>query len=258
LNATGRPILYACSWPAYYQGAGRFNQTEWSLLMEYCNYWRNYDDINDNWDSVSDIIEWWGTHQDTIAPISGPGHWNDPDMVLCGDYGLSLYECRVQFALWSLWSAPLLLSSDLRQMDPAAKAILTNREVIAIDQDPLGKQGLRVHGTGCNSAGQQCAQQVWVKPLANGDVAVVLYNRENDGMPANITAQWTDLGLRPGSSWTLRDLYQMKDLGTFTNRFSMPVNTHDAIIYRLSPVSADNSKESAVKRMATRVSHHPQ
>ena len=81
LNATGRPILYACSWPAYYESSGMFNQTEWGLLSEYCNYWRNYDDINDDFDSIADIIEWWGNHQDTIAPISGPGHWNDPDMV---------------------------------------------------------------------------------------------------------------------------------------------------------------------------------
>lgn len=81
LNATGRPILYACSWPAYYESSGLFNQTEWGLLSQYCNYWRNYDDINDDWDSVSDIVEWWGNNQDTIAPIAGPGHWNDPDMV---------------------------------------------------------------------------------------------------------------------------------------------------------------------------------
>ena len=81
LNATGRPILYACSWPAYYQSSGLFNQTEWDLLSKYCNYWRNYNDIDDDWDSITDIIEWWGNNQDTIAPIAGPGHWNDPDMV---------------------------------------------------------------------------------------------------------------------------------------------------------------------------------
>ena len=81
LNATGRPILYACSWPAYYQGAGLFNVTEWELLSKYCNYWRNYNDINDDWASVADIVEWWANHQDAIAPIAGPGHWNDPDMV---------------------------------------------------------------------------------------------------------------------------------------------------------------------------------
>lgn len=253
LNATGRPILYACSWPAYYESSGMFNQTEWDLLSKYCNYWRNYDDINDDWSSVADIIEWWGNHQDVIAPISGPGHWNDPDMVLCGDFALSIYECRAQFALWSLWSAPLYLSVDLRQLDPAAKAVLQNKEVIAIDQDALGKQGVRVATYGCDDSGMRCAQSVWRKQLANGDLAVVLYNRESYGMPQPIQATWQQLGLRNDAVYRVRDLWQGKDLGTFNSSFTANVNTHDALIFRFV---ASKSESAPVTIKSTELKRH--
>ena len=207
-------------------------------MRRLCRAGRNYDDINDDWDSVAGIIEWWGNHQDVIAPISGPGHWNDPDMVLCGDFALSVYECRAQFALWAMWSAPLYLSVDLRQMDPAAKAVLVNAEVIAVNQDKLGKQGLRVATTGCDRNRMNCAQSVWVKTLANGDRAVALYNRESYGMPQAISAEWKALGLEAGSSWVVRDLWAGKDLGTVKDVFSAVINTHEAGIYRLRPASA--------------------
>ena len=238
LNKTGRPMLYACSWPAYYESSGMFNMTEWSLLQQYCNYWRNYDDINDDWASITSIIEWWSTHQSTIAPISGPGHWNDPDMVLCGDFALSIYECRAQFALWAMWSAPLYLSVDLRAIDPEAKAVLTNKDVIAVNQDALGKQGLKVDGSGCNREGNECAQSVWVKPLANGDVALALYNRESYGMPQAVTATWKALGLPAGEAWQVRDLWAGKVVGTFNASFTANVNTHEANIYRLSKATS--------------------
>jgi alpha-N-acetylgalactosaminidase len=237
LNSTGRPMLYACSWPAYYESSGKFNQTEWDLLSKYCNYWRNFDDINDDWESIVSIIEWWGEHQSVIAPIHGPGHFNDPDMVLCGDFALSIYECRAQFALWSIWAAPLYLSVDLRTIDPQAKAVITNKEVIAIDQDPLGKQGLRVSVVGCDAQGHNCAQSVWVKELANGDRGVVLFNRESYGMPQAIEAKWADLGLSAGSAWKVRDLWEGKDLGVYNGSFVGNVNTHEALIYRFSKVS---------------------
>jgi len=237
LNATGRPILYACSWPAYWQSAGRFNETQWNLLQQFCNYWRNYNDINDDWDSIVDIIEWWGDNQGVIAPIAGPGHWNDPDMVLCGDFALSIYECRAQFSLWSLWSAPLYLSSDLRAMDPAARDILLNREVIAIDQDTAGKQGTRVSVSGCDSNKKNCAQQVWQKTLSNGDHAIVLYNRESYGMPQSMTARWADIGLPAGSRWTVRNLWTHRAEGVFADSFTANINTHDAVIYRLTPAT---------------------
>ena len=159
--------------------------------------------------------------------------------MLCGDYALSVYECRVQFALWSLWAAPLLLSVDLRQMDPTFKAILQNKEVIAIDQDALGVQGTRVQTYNCDDSGLNCGQSVWRKALSNGDVAIVLYNRENDGMPQRITASWRALGLPPTQRYTVRDLWQGADIGVYNSSFTANVNTHDALIFRLSALKAD-------------------
>ena len=162
--------------------------------------------------------------------------------MLCGDYALSVYECRVQFALWSLWSAPLYLSVDLRQMDPAVKSILQNKEVIAIDQDSLGQQGTRVAGFGCDGDGHHCSQSVWRKQLSNGDIAVVLYNRENDGMPSQITATWDVLGLQSAAVYKVRDLWQGKDLGAFNTSFSANVNTHDALIFRFIAAKEETAK----------------
>ena len=138
----------------------------------------------------------------------------------------------MQFALWSLWSAPLYLSVDLRQLDPAMKAVLQNAEVIAIDQDSMGQQGTRVAAFGCDGDGNRCAQSVWRKQLANGDVAVVLYNRESYGMPQAITATWEALGLDSNAQYKVRDLWQGKDIGAFNSSFTANVNTHDALIFR--------------------------
>ena len=160
--------------------------------------------------------------------------------VLCGDFALSLYECRVQFALWSLWSAPLYLSVDLRQLDPEMKAILLNKEVIAIDQDALGQQGLRVATSGCDSGGHRCQQSVWKKNLSNGDVAVVMYNRESSGMPVQISATWDVLGL-PSGNYKVRDLWQGADVGVYNSSFTANVNTHDALIFRLSAAKSDTT-----------------
>ena len=129
-------------------------------------------------------------------------------------------------------------------MDPAAAAILQNKEVIAIDQDVLGKQGLRVATFGCNDAGTHCVQSVWRKQLANGDIAVVLYNRESYGMPQAITATWEALQLQPNSRYTVRDLWQGKDIGVYNSSFTANVNTHDALIFRFS---ASSSSEGEVK-----------
>mmetsp|Transcript_2884 Transcript_2884/g.11676 ORF Transcript_2884/g.11676 Transcript_2884/m.11676 type:complete len:394 (+) Transcript_2884:134-1315(+) len=161
LNATERPILFSCSYPAYLQGNTFINYT---YAAEICNGWRLYDDIQDNWGSVEGIINFWGQHQEELAPAAGPGHQNDPDMILVGDTALATpAAARTQLAIWSILSAPLLMSNDLRNMTHWQKEILLNTGVIAVNQDPLVKQGTRV----ALSVGE-----AWFKPLANGDVAV--------------------------------------------------------------------------------------
>lgn len=132
LNNTGRAMVYGCSWPAY-QG-GLPPQVNYTLLGNICNLWRNYGDIQDNWDDIVDIATWWGDHADVLVPAAGPGKWNDPDMLIGGNFALTVTQAQTQFGLWAIMAAPLFLSTDLRTMDPAMKAVLQNSAVIAIDQ----------------------------------------------------------------------------------------------------------------------------
>jgi alpha-N-acetylgalactosaminidase len=107
--------------------------------------WRNFDDIQDSWQSIQTIIDYYGENQDAIVPNAGPGHWNDPDMLIVGNFGLSYEQSKSQFALWAIWASPLLMSVDLRTIKPDYKAILQNRKIIGVNQDILGIQGRRIY-----------------------------------------------------------------------------------------------------------------
>jgi alpha-N-acetylgalactosaminidase len=142
LNKTGRPIVFSCSWPDYERSAGE--KPDYQLIANNCNLWRNYRDISDSWDSVVSIIKYYGDNQNAFQPYAGPGNWNDPDMLIVGDYGLSLDQSKAQFAIWSIFAAPLLMSVDLRNISQEFVDILSNKEIIAVDQDELGIMGRRV------------------------------------------------------------------------------------------------------------------
>ena len=221
LNKTGRPIIYSCSWPAYDM------EMDYGPLPEHCNMWRNWDDIRAEWSSIQSIIDKWGDNPHW-ADYAGPGHWNDPDMVLVGfkptswGPGLTHEEERTQFAIWSILAAPLILSIDLRQVPAESKKILTNREVIAVDQDPLGKQGKRLTPKG-NSG------QVWVRQLQDGWAVGLLNQADND---QEITVQFSDFTSE--NRFKIRDLWEGKDLGTYTQSFCPgKVKAHDTLIYKL-------------------------
>ncbi|XP_078519154.1 alpha-N-acetylgalactosaminidase-like isoform X2 [Lissotriton helveticus] len=173
LNATGRPILYSCSWPAYEGGLPP--EVNYTLLGEICNMWRNYDDIQDSWDSVLDIIEWYGKNQDALQPAAGPGKWNDPDMLITGDFGLSEEQSKTQMALWAILAAPLFMSNDLRTISRGARDILQNRLLLYINQDSLGRQGRLII--------QKKPLEVWKRELVSGQYAVAFMNKGNDGTP---------------------------------------------------------------------------
>ncbi|XP_039346578.1 alpha-N-acetylgalactosaminidase-like isoform X4 [Mauremys reevesii] len=142
LNKTGRPIAYSCSWPAYEGGLPP--KVNYTVLGDICNLWRNFGDIQDSWESVLNIIEWYGNNQDKLQPAAGPGRWNDPDMLIIGNFGLSYEQSKVQMALWAILAAPLFMSSDLRTISEDAKYILQNKLLIYINQDSLGIQGQRI------------------------------------------------------------------------------------------------------------------
>lgn len=132
-------------------------QSNYEALKKTCNLWRNYGDIQDSWSVVHAITAWFVQHQDRLAPHSAPGHWNDPDMLIIGNFGLSLEQSRAQMTIWCLMAAPLIMSVDLVNITPAMKDILLNKEAVAINQDALGIQGEVIIYT--NSI------QVWRKPI---------------------------------------------------------------------------------------------
>ncbi|XP_070317904.1 alpha-galactosidase A isoform X3 [Odocoileus virginianus] len=141
LNRTGRSIVYSCEWPLYMWPIFKPNYTE---IREYCNHWRNFADIYDSWQSIRNTLDWTSSNQKIIVPVAGPGGWNDPDMLVIGNFGLSRDQQITQMALWAIMAAPLLMSNDLRHISPEAKALLQDKDVIAINQDRLGRQGYRL------------------------------------------------------------------------------------------------------------------
>jgi alpha-N-acetylgalactosaminidase len=149
LNATGRPILINCEWTLTLPDHGEDPDILRSQVGKHCNYWRNYGDVFDDWSkSVRQIIDYWSrtSPDDVLVRAAGPGHWNDPDMLVVGNPGLSFSEQQAQFCLWAMFAAPLFISADLRRMPDESRSILLNNEVIAVNQDVLGRQGWCAEG----------------------------------------------------------------------------------------------------------------
>ncbi|XP_077466518.1 alpha-galactosidase A [Stigmatopora argus] len=165
LNRTGRPILYSCEWPLH---KWRSQTPNYTAISQTCNQWRNFVDIYDSWSSVKSILDWTAAHQDIVVPSAGPGGWNDPDMLVIGNFGLSGDQQESQMALWAIMAAPLLMSNDLRSICGRSKELLQNRQIIAINQDELGKQGYRTATVD--------HFEVWERPLSNGRLAIAVLN----------------------------------------------------------------------------------
>ncbi|XP_053329661.1 alpha-galactosidase A [Spea bombifrons] len=172
LNRTGRNIVLSCEWPLYARPLKKVNYSE---VAEYCNSWRNFGDISDSWSSVKSVLDWTAVLQDSLVPAAGPGAWNDPDMLVIGNFGLSWDQQVTQMALWCIMAAPLLMSNDLREISAESKALLQNKEVIAINQDCLGAQGYRILKVD--------SFELWEKPLFGGSLAVSVTNRNEIGGP---------------------------------------------------------------------------
>jgi alpha-galactosidase len=227
LDASGRSIVLSiCEW-----GTAR----PWLWGQEVGgNLWRSTGDIQDRWaghnkwpdgsccsNGMLSIID----QEDGLESYAGPGHWNDPDMLEVGNGGMTATEYRSHFSLWSMLAAPLIAGNDLRTMTGETHEILTNQEVIAIDQDPLGRQGRRVsrHGDA----------EVWARPLADGSRAVILFNRGE--AEDEVSVSWQDLGYPAHLPAKVRDLWQHKDLGTFTGKFSAAVASHGVVMTTVKP-----------------------
>ncbi len=212
LAKSGRPIVFSiCEWGS---------TKPWLWAGSVGNLWRSTGDIIDKWDGH----EKWGGNgvvqildlQDGIESYAGPGHWNDPDMLEVGNGGMTSLEYRSHFSMWCLMAAPLMAGNDLEHMSDATKEILTNKEVIAVDQDPLGIQAKRVK--------KDKGLEIWVKQMSDGSRAVGLLNRTD--RVAGITLRWTDLGYPGKVSGDVRDLWEHTNLGEHKGEFTAKVASH--------------------------------
>ncbi|XP_078403047.1 alpha-galactosidase A [Cetorhinus maximus] len=235
LNQTGRDIVYSCEWPFYLWPFTKPNYTE---IRKYCNHWRNHGDIDDSWGSVKNIIDWTALHQGLIAPIAGPGGWNDPDMLVIGNFGLSKDQQVTQMALWAIMAAPLLMSNDLRNIDPDAKALLQNRYIIAINQDPLGVQGRRVS--------KLYNFELWSRPLTGGGFAYAVLNRAEIGGPQKFSI--VIFGLDDGKACQEECLvtqilpaFQFRGIHVLTSLLDFWVNPTGTVLFTVFPHSTDSS-----------------
>ena len=221
LAATGRPIVFSiCEWGS---------TKPWLWAGPVGNMWRATGDILDCWDckkswggnGVSQILD----QMNGLESYAGPGHWNDADMLEVGNGGMTTDEYRTHFSMWALFSAPLLAGNDISNMSAETRDILLNKEVIAVDQDPLGIQGRRVQ--------KQGDLEVWSKQLADGGRAVALVNRGTT--PAKITAAWEDVGYPSTLAASVRDLWAAKDQGRHTANYAAEVPSHGVVMLKVLP-----------------------
>ena len=221
LAKSGRPMVFSlCEW-----GSSK----PWLWARDVGNLWRTTGDIQDCWDCKRD----WGgmgfVHildlQNGLESYAGPGHWNDPDMLEVGNGGMTTTEYRSHFSLWCILAAPLIAGNDIRSMTPEIAEILTNKEVIAVDQDSMGLQGRRVKREG--------DLDVWARQLADGSRAVALLNR--GATETKMSVSWSDLGYPDYLPAAVRDLWARKDLGKSTGSYSAMVVSHGVVMVTIKP-----------------------
>ncbi len=229
LNKTGRPIVLSiCEWGT---------NEPWLWAQEIGQLWRTTADIQDCWDceynwggmGVIQIID----KQLPLRKYSGPGHWNDPDMLEVGNGGLTESKNRAHFTMWCMLSAPLMAGNDIRSMNKKTREILTNKEVIALNQDPLGIPALRYV--------KYNYHEVWIKPLQNGEFAYCYLNRDEKVWDVDypLEIEWladSDFGWKTYSidgHYTVRDLWKHEDIGDSDRPFKGAIPAHDVVVLRL-------------------------
>ncbi|GGO41166.1 NPCBM/NEW2 domain-containing protein [Streptomyces lasiicapitis] len=222
-ETTGRPIVYSiCEW-------GENKPWEWAADVGHL--WRTTGDISDNWGSMLSIMK----QNLPLAQHAGPGRWNDPDMLEVGNGGMTATEYRTHFSMWSIMAAPLLIGSDLRKVSPETFDILGNKEVIAVDQDPLGKQGHVVSSTG--------GRWVVAKEMKDGSRAVALFNETGSAQTISTTAR--AVGLPAADGYTLRDLWKHESYNV-ADTISATVPAHGTVLVRVSADDKWQDKPPAV------------
>jgi alpha-galactosidase len=222
LLASGRQIFYSlCEWG---------QDSVWTWGAGVGNSWRTTSDIQANFGSIMSILD----QQVGLEQYAGPGGWNDPDMLEVGNGGLTDTESRAHFSLWALLNAPLIAGNDIRSMSATTQAILTNTDVLAVDQDWGGRQGHKIRDDG--------DQEVWAKPMSSGSVAVVLLNRAASTSTISTTA--AQVGLAATTSYGLKDLWS-KATSTSTGAISASVPAHGVAMYLVTGAGQASPSASA-------------
>ena len=229
IHAAGRPMVFSlCEW-------GQNKPWEWA--QDVGHLWRTTGDIMAGYDSRQRWESGWKLILDLqyslvtnevpigIGQYAVPGHCNDPDMLEVGNKGLTLPESRAHFSLWCIIAAPLIAGNDVRSMSQEVHDILTNKDVIAIDQDSLGKQGWRFRA--------ETGREIWVRELSGGAWAVCVLN--TGATAADLTTDWSAMSILKGE-YTVRDVWAKKDLGTTRTARTDHVESHDVVLFRLTPV----------------------
>ena len=220
-SQVSRPMIFSiCEW-----GTGK----PWLWAPAMGNMWRTTEDIVPCRDCRK---SWWGLgwepildQQAGLERYAGPGHWNDPDMLIVGVKDLNEKDARAHFSFWCLLAAPLIAGNDPRHMPDETQGILTNREAIAVDQDPLGMQGRRILKT--------ASTEVWARTLANRAHAVILFNRS--GLPRTIAFRDRDLGIQTGTRYEMNDVWGKREPAPFTGTFEAVVPPHEIVFLTLKP-----------------------
>ncbi|KAJ4709972.1 Alpha-galactosidase [Melia azedarach] len=210
-----RPIYYSiCEW-------GDLHPALWGGNVG--NSWRTTFDIQDNWESMLSRAD----QNEVYAEYARPGGWNDPDMLEVGNGGMTKDEYIVHFSIWAISKAPLILGCDVRNMSDDTLEIIRNKEVIAVNQDPLGIQAKKVRLFG--------DQEIWAAPLSGYRVAILLVNR--GPVRYAVTAQWDDIGIPQNSTVVARDLWAHKTLPPLVGNLTSIVGSHSCKMYVLKPIS---------------------
>ena len=231
LQKAKRPIIFSlCEWG---------NNKPWSWAKEVGQLWRTTGDIANIFDGIKTFDTWHANGvmtiidmQDSLRKYAGPDHWNDPDMLEVGN-GMTVSEDRTHFSMWCMLAAPLMTGNDIRKMNTGTRAILTDKDVIAIDQDAAGIQALKYS--------DKDSVQTWLKPLQNGDWAICFLNRSST--PKSIQHDWKkntvydDLSAKEFNAekniYKLKDLWTKKESGNTDKPFQVTIPPHDVVLLRL-------------------------
>jgi alpha-galactosidase len=235
LYAAGRPVFFSiCEWG---------DNQPWTWAPPVGHSWRTTGDIHSCFDCVHDQRTWiaWGImqivekrNQDSLRTVAGPGHWNDMDMMEVGNEGLTYHENQSHFALWALLNSPLILGNDVRTITPETLEIITNKDVIALNQDTLGIQGFKYKTIG--------SVDIWAKPLVNDEWALLFLNRAE--MPVAFSFDWNvekiidtyaqkELSFSGKKAYKIKDLYTGKETGTTRKTIHKTLDAHQSFLIRL-------------------------